>query len=372
MPLSVISMKRIIFSFLAVVIISQANAQMKVGNNPTTINGSAVLDVESTDKGLLIPRVNLTSSTMDLDGVAGQATGLLVYNIGSTLPAAFYYWNGIEWRGLTNYNGSTPTIAQIDCNTAQLTPNVLNAGTPYSGLMTVNYSGGNGGTYPDGTAIASAGVTGLTATLLGGTLNVGSGKLTYQVSGTPVASLAGTGCTASVGMGNAFTIGERRTVRVVVNSAALIANGGVRNLMTGKAVGNVGTTNRQSAYELAAAAVKSQFLVINGLRMDFLESYIDGELSPKFFNTTASSITYTISALSTSSQNSMGANTVIAPNAFSYFIEGDDLFSSQANIFSEFGTAMLTFPNGEWYSLIFHATNDGLNYQLYFTAERLN
>ena len=58
---------------------SSVFAQVKIGNNPGTINSSAVLDVESTNKGFLPPRVGLQSKN---DGVtiANPATGLLVYN----------------------------------------------------------------------------------------------------------------------------------------------------------------------------------------------------------------------------------------------------------------------------------------------------
>jgi hypothetical protein len=49
----------------------------------------------------------------------------------------------------------------------------------------VPYSGGNGATYSAGTAISSTGVTGLTATLVGGTLASGTGNLSYTISGTP-------------------------------------------------------------------------------------------------------------------------------------------------------------------------------------------
>ncbi|TCJ12195.1 hypothetical protein EPD60_16140 [Flaviaesturariibacter flavus] len=47
------------------------------------------------------------------------------------------------------------------------------------------YSGGNGLAYPAGTAIASTGVTGLSATLPAGTLASGNGSLVFNITGTP-------------------------------------------------------------------------------------------------------------------------------------------------------------------------------------------
>jgi len=58
---------------------SSVFAQVKIGNNPATINSSAVLDVESTNKGFLPPRVAL-QSVSDATTIANPATGLLVYN----------------------------------------------------------------------------------------------------------------------------------------------------------------------------------------------------------------------------------------------------------------------------------------------------
>lgn len=58
---------------------------------------SAMLDIESLNKGLLIPRVNLLSYT---DGVTitSPETSLIVYNQGNmAMPPGFYYWNGAMW-----------------------------------------------------------------------------------------------------------------------------------------------------------------------------------------------------------------------------------------------------------------------------------
>jgi len=82
---------------------SMAQAQLKVGNNPTTINSSAALEVESTNKGFLPPRVQLTGVT-DTTTIPNPATGLTVVNInaagtGSNAVDAntIYYWKGARW-----------------------------------------------------------------------------------------------------------------------------------------------------------------------------------------------------------------------------------------------------------------------------------
>lgn len=69
-----------------------------LGIGTSTPDSSARLDVVSTNSGLLIPRVSLTSST-DTTTISSPATSLLVYNTGTggLSPAGFYYWGGASW-----------------------------------------------------------------------------------------------------------------------------------------------------------------------------------------------------------------------------------------------------------------------------------
>ena len=81
-------------------------------------NSSAMLDVKSTNKGLLIPRVILTG-TADVTTVPSPAISLMVYNTtaagsGTTaVVAGYYYWNGSAWVRLvssTTTYSSTKTM----------------------------------------------------------------------------------------------------------------------------------------------------------------------------------------------------------------------------------------------------------------------
>jgi glycosidase len=81
----------------------------------------------------------------------------------------------------------TATIGSLTCASASLGASAT-AGQGYSGTISIPYIGGNGAAYGAGNAIASTGVTGLTATLQAGTLANGSGTFTYLVTGTPAAS----------------------------------------------------------------------------------------------------------------------------------------------------------------------------------------
>ncbi|MDR6919611.1 hypothetical protein [Chryseobacterium sp. 2987] len=92
-----------------------------------------------------------------------------------------------------------------------------------------------------------------------------------------------------------FVVGAIKSFRAVVPATSFTTNGGIRNIMTGKAVNQTATTNRQSAYELSSAIEKAKFIIINGLRMDFMRVNYNGvDVSPRFFNTTAGTITYNI------------------------------------------------------------------------------
>lgn len=75
-----------------------SNAQIGIQtNNP---DASAVLDITSSDKGLLIPRLTLSSDLSSPTPVVSPATGLLIYNSGSNQDQGFYYWSGSEWKML--------------------------------------------------------------------------------------------------------------------------------------------------------------------------------------------------------------------------------------------------------------------------------
>lgn len=88
----------------------------QVGINTTSPDASAVLDVSSTNKGILGPRISLTSATMQL-GSAPNAAGLLIYNTGPTITPGYYFWNGSEWRVFntsSSESGSTQSLANVE------------------------------------------------------------------------------------------------------------------------------------------------------------------------------------------------------------------------------------------------------------------
>jgi hypothetical protein len=69
---------------------------------------SAILDVKATDKGLLLPRVSLTSTSSTLP-IISPDTSLIIYNkatAGDVTPG-YYFWDGIKWIRFNDAPGST-------------------------------------------------------------------------------------------------------------------------------------------------------------------------------------------------------------------------------------------------------------------------
>lgn len=76
-------------------------------------DNSAVLDIISVnnDKGLLIPRVNL-STLANPSPVNNPSTGLMVYNTNNLTGPGFFYWAGSQWKPLGGGSGTEtdPTV----------------------------------------------------------------------------------------------------------------------------------------------------------------------------------------------------------------------------------------------------------------------
>ena len=93
--------KKIIFLvyFISTAVVSIAQ---NAGIGTTTPNSSAALDITSSNKGLLPPRVALTGIT-DVTTIPSPAVGLLIYNTAAAgiapnnVVPGFYYYTGTNW-----------------------------------------------------------------------------------------------------------------------------------------------------------------------------------------------------------------------------------------------------------------------------------
>ncbi|MCX6268715.1 MAG: hypothetical protein NTW16_15410 [Bacteroidetes bacterium] len=86
--------KSLLLTYITLLILGcmtfELSAQVGINNSNSKASSAAMLDISSTDKGLLIPRI----STFARNNIPSPATGLIIYNTTSNL---FNYYNGEAW-----------------------------------------------------------------------------------------------------------------------------------------------------------------------------------------------------------------------------------------------------------------------------------
>ena len=94
--------KKLKWSVYVFLIFQTLSAQIKIGNNPTVLNSSAILEVESDNKGFLLPRLQLTNSSLSAP-LLGHVAGMIVYNTATSddLLPGLYYNDGKKWIGIS-------------------------------------------------------------------------------------------------------------------------------------------------------------------------------------------------------------------------------------------------------------------------------
>lgn len=105
-------------------VVQAQNPKLKVGSNPTTIEQSAVLEVESTTKGFLIPRL----TTQQRDAIVNPAIGLQIYNL---TTHSLESYNGQGW-----YNYMTGKVNASYTLTAS--PVIINGYAEWTVPTTIN------------------------------------------------------------------------------------------------------------------------------------------------------------------------------------------------------------------------------------------
>jgi hypothetical protein len=174
------------FFFLSCLLIAAQtlHAQQEgLGVGTKTPHPAAMLEVASTTKGLLPPRMTLAQQ----NAIANPAAGLMVWCTDCGSSGEMRVFNGLSWSNLMGFNDAKSLVFQYD-SAKYLSPSGENyievlRDSSYGGILTVPYSGSGGIRY-NGQESLSTGIQGLKASIASGKLST-SGKLEISISGKP-------------------------------------------------------------------------------------------------------------------------------------------------------------------------------------------
>ncbi len=184
---------------LALMAVCPAGAQTKIGGTAGPGDASAVLELQSANQGLLLPRLTTTQR----NAIGSPATGLTIYN---TTDNCIQVYKGTGTGGWHNFcSSSSGTFAFTNCSTPVITGGIV-AQTATTATIQLNYTNSTGQTHG---AFAGGTVNGITLTAPGGgvtAITAGSGSITLTASGTPASAgninipvvLAGTACNVPI------------------------------------------------------------------------------------------------------------------------------------------------------------------------------
>lgn len=363
-----------------------------VGIGTTTPNQSAILDINSLNKGVLVPKVSL-DNPIDTVTIKSPALGLLVFNTGegNLKKIGFLYWNGAEWVQFVTSPSKAPYVLSLDCINARIEPSRYTAGENYEGTLIIPYSGGNGAYYNGGNTIFSSGVTGLKAVLQSGYLAYGNGYLVYNLFGTPSSSspaLAtfnidafGFNCQATVGE-NTINQGE-----VIYWHGSMPANVGRYGIIA----------DNLNIPVLASDYIKNMPIIEDVFRLDAAfngpsTSEIPFPFIPRIYNISDQPVKLWWGGV-TSFEGRGRSNVILAPNGFQnldngmYMGTGENMIDGKSNpakaldygAVSQETMTIDVFYLGKWYRLFFtgwvdnHNSTDDSTYtrELYITYQRM-
>lgn len=115
---SILSFGRNAIAFICIFfsIIQMAYAQgVAINTDNTDPDASAALDVKSTSKGVLVPRMTQAQR----NAIATPATGLMIFQTDNT--PGFYYYTGSAWSAVGGGGGSSASLQLVATNTASQT-----------------------------------------------------------------------------------------------------------------------------------------------------------------------------------------------------------------------------------------------------------
>jgi hypothetical protein len=163
-------------------------AAQKIGTNPTIISSSAILEVESTTKGVVLPRLANTAA------VVAPVNGMIIYDISANCLKA--YENGAWSSCLSSGGASNAAVVAVDCASSAFScaPKFVGTTGISVAFAVVNnsFSAVSAIDFSSAVTLSGAGAAGLSVTAgqnTAVTINAGATAiLTYNLSGSPTAS----------------------------------------------------------------------------------------------------------------------------------------------------------------------------------------
>jgi len=244
--------KKLFVFALFVAATATANAQNNVGIGTTTPDASSILEMQSTNKGVLVPRL----TTAQRLAIATPANGLLVYD--TNFDCFYYYitatttWVSLcsSGSGTTGPTGPTGPAGTAGINGATGTNGATGAtgdtgATGPTGVGTAGATGATGPTGPVGPTGFGTGTPGATGDT-GATGPTGIAGTTGSTGATGVAGT--TGATGAIG-----TTGATGVAGATGNTGAAGATGATGVAGTTGPTGAVGTTGSTGATGTAGA-----------------------------------------------------------------------------------------------------------------------
>ncbi len=227
---------------------SQQNVSVNITGNPA--DPSAMLDVSSTSKGLLIPRVALNSIN-DITTIANPAVSLLVFNTNAAMiggAVGFWYYNGAMWvqaigpqgaQGATGPQGIQGAFGATGATGAAGT-NGTNGAVGATGATGAAGTNGTNGAVGATGATGAAGSNGTNGAVgaTGATGPVGCASANYVIKSN------GTTGTCSIIYDNGTNVGIGTTVPL----SKLSVGGAGNSLYTGYFSNTSGTTSSIGVY----------------------------------------------------------------------------------------------------------------------------
>ncbi len=111
----------LLLSFLLLLLVDEAKAQLKLGDQPTSVQKSVILDLQGSNgrQGVWLPRVSDTTDATGIDGL-NPPDGILIYHTASAqvMIRKNGYWNSLQTTTKVGTTTSTHSIIEFQLGTA--------------------------------------------------------------------------------------------------------------------------------------------------------------------------------------------------------------------------------------------------------------